>query len=225
VRAGSKAIRAVTFDVGGTLLEPRGSVGEIYAAVAAEWGVTGLSPELLTQRFRAAWQARRDFNHSRAEWAEVVDATFHGLTPVPPSRTFFGELYRRFATSAAWHVYPDVRPALTALAARGCRLAVISNWDQRLRPLLRRLGLLPHFAAVVVSCEAGFAKPAPTIFELAARQLCLCPDEILHVGDEVACDLRGARAAGLRAVRIVRGARLRPSPGQITSLHALQKLL
>jgi len=98
-------IRAVTFDAGFTLLEPRGSVGQVYAEVAAEHGFPSLSPELLTRRFRQAWRMHPNFNHSRAEWAEMVDATFRGLTPLPPSQTFFGALYRRFAEPEAWRVY------------------------------------------------------------------------------------------------------------------------
>jgi putative hydrolase of the HAD superfamily len=213
-------IRGVSFDAGFTLLEPRGSVGQVYAEVAAEHGFPGLSPELLTRRFRAAWRARPDFSHSRAEWAELVEATFHGLTPIPPSQTFFGAIYRRFAEAKAWQVYPDVGPALRALKQRGLKLAVISNWDLRLRPLLQQLGLLHEFDAVVVSCECGFAKPCPAIFALAARQLSLSPREILHVGDERKCDFRAARVAGFQARHLVREAR-RTAAAQIASLRAI----
>ena len=111
-------IRAVSFDVGGTLLSPRGSVGQVYAEIAAEWGFRNLPPEILRQRFRAAWRARPIFNHSRAEWSELVDAAFAGFVPVAPSWTFFGALYRRFAFPQAWEIFPDVLPALRALRKR-----------------------------------------------------------------------------------------------------------
>jgi len=224
VSRANRQIRAVSFDVGGTLLRPRGSVGRIYADVAAEWGFRGLPPAILRQRFRAAWRARPIFNHSRAEWAELVDAAFAGFVPVPPSRTFFGELYRRFAFPKAWEVFPDVLPALRALKRRGFRLAVISNWDQRLRPLLCRLRLLNFFDVVVVSGEVGFTKPSPAIFEIAARRLRLSPNEILHVGDEPGSDWRGAREAGFRSALLARGRRPFRSR-RISSLHTLEKLL
>jgi putative hydrolase of the HAD superfamily len=111
---------------------------------------------------------------------------------------------------------------LWALKQRGRKLAVISNWDQRLRPLLQQLGLLREFEAVVVSCECGFAKPCPAIFELAARQLDLPPREILHVGDERRCDFLAARVAGFQAFHLVRDAR-RTTAAQITSLRAIVK--
>jgi FMN phosphatase YigB (HAD superfamily) len=49
------------------------------------------------------------------------------------------------------------------------------------------------------------------------------PAETLHVGDSLEMDVQGARAAGLRAAWLKRGARRR-SPGQILSLEALNKL-
>ena len=99
-------------------------------------------------RFAAAWRIAKRFRHSRSDWAQLVDATFRGLTTLPPSRTFFEALYARFARAGAWRVFDDVPPTLEALASRGLKLAVISNWDERLRPLLTLLtataGRLPY---------------------------------------------------------------------------------
>ena len=161
-------IRAITFDVGGTLIEPWPSVGHVYAEVAARHGVRNASAALLEARFRAAWQARPGFENSRAGWEAVVDAAFAGLVERPPRETFFGELYERFAEAAAWRVFDDVLPALDALAARGLALGIVSNWDERLPVLLRRLGLFPRFKTVIVSHEAGVSKPSSAIFNHAA---------------------------------------------------------
>src|SRR5436853_568573 len=164
-------IAAVTFDVGGTLIEPWPSVGHVYAEVAGRHGRPGLPVETLNRRFAAAWRGLASFNYSRAEWAGLVDEVFRGLTPVPPSRTFFGELYELFAEPAVWRIFEDVRPALDTLAAAGLKLGVISNWDERLRPLLGRLGLIRYFGAVLVSGEVGCVKPQPAIFQQAAARL------------------------------------------------------
>lgn len=59
-------IQAVTFDVGGRLIEVWPSVGQIYAEVAARNGVKGLSAGLLDWRFAAAWRAAKRFSHSRS---------------------------------------------------------------------------------------------------------------------------------------------------------------
>ena len=62
-------IRAVTFDVGGTLIEVWPSVGHVYAEVAAWHGVEGPSAGMINRRFAAAWKAARQFKYSRAHWA------------------------------------------------------------------------------------------------------------------------------------------------------------
>jgi putative hydrolase of the HAD superfamily len=194
-------LQAVTFDVGGTLIEPWPSVGHVYAEVAARFGVRA-EPELLNRGFHAAWRARRDFDYSRAAWYGLVRATFGAGVPLPPE--FFPAVYERFAEPDTWRVFDDVVPALDALAARGLRLAVISNWDERLEPLLRRLELHRRFEAVVVSCAVGATKPSPAIFAQALQRLGLPAGAVLHVGDGEREDWAGARGAGLAAVLLQR---------------------
>jgi putative hydrolase of the HAD superfamily len=196
-------VQAVTFDVGGTLIQPRPSVGHVYAQVAARHGITAAADEL-DLRFRFCWTNRKDFNHSRAGWEALVDEVFDGLTPEPPSRTFFPELYAYFAEPEAWHVFEDVVPALEMLRQAGMKAGIISNWDERLRGLLRKLRLLDCFQVMAISCEVGAVKPAPAIFHFAASQFGLTPQSILHVGDDPERDVRGAAAADFRSVQIQR---------------------
>ncbi len=202
---GKPKIRAVTFDMGGTLMEPWPSVGHVYAKVAAAHGVQA-SPEILNQRFAAAWKAKTNFRHEKSDWAALVDATFSGLCRTPPSQSFFPELFDAFADASAWKVFDDVIPCLERLRRDGIKLGVISNWDDRLRPLLKKLGLDKYFDSIVISCEAAEPKPARKIFRTAARQLGVTPHEILHIGDSPAEDIKGARAAGFQALLLTRGA-------------------
>lgn len=199
-----KNIRAVTFDVGGTLIEPFPSVGDVYSEVAARHGIH-IPPGTLNNHFAAAWKAKKGFGHSMRDWSDLVDATFAGLVQTPPSQTFFPDLFAEFTKPTAWRIFDDVIPFLERLRATGVRLAVISNWDERLRPLMKALDLASYFEAIVVSIEVGFAKPAKQIFETAARQLQLPPGQILHIGDSVVEDVTGARAAGFSAMLIARG--------------------
>lgn len=197
-------LKAVTFDVGGTLIEPWPSVGYLYAEVAAAQGEAGLDPGLLDRRFHEAWANRGGFDYSEAAWRDLVDRVFAGLVATPPSRSFFPRLWERFARREAWRVYDWVRGTLAELAGRGLRLGVISNWDVRLRPLLGELDLAGAFETMVVSCEVGATKPSPVIFAETARRLGLAPGAILHVGDSAMEDEAGARAAGFRAMRVRR---------------------
>jgi len=216
--------QAVSFDVGGTLIQPWPSVGGVYAEVAAQHGVKNISPEKLNKKFASAWRAKKNFQHTHEDWAALVDQTFAGLCASRPSQSFFPAIYQRFAELGAWRMYDDVLPALDALASKDIPLAVISNWDERLRPLLEQFRLDRYFEIIVVSCEVGFAKPSPVIFEHAAKKLGIAPENIMHVGDSAKEDVAGAKAAGLEALLIDRD-KTSIQAQQVSSLRQLEGLL
>ncbi len=206
-RTAGTEVRAVTFDVGGTLIEPWPSVGGLYAEVAGRLGVGALDADGLDARFRAAWRTAHQgdgFDYSRRAWMDLVRATFSGLTGRAADPDLFGALWHRFTEPDAWRVFPDVVPCLEVLAARGLRIAVVSNWDGRLRPLLGRLGLADRFEFVVASAEIGAHKPSREIFVHAADRLGLPSSALMHVGDSFREDLDGARSAGWQALLVDR---------------------
>ena len=215
-----ESIRAVTFDVGGTLVEPWPSVGHIYAEEAAKFGMAGLQPEALNRQFASVWKSRSDFDYSQAAWRELVNETFASLSPEPPGQHCFDAIYKRFARAPAWRVFEDVLPTLEALQVLGFKLGIISNWDERLHPLLGELGLCDRFDAIVVSHDTGHAKPAPEIFHRASAQLGVAADFILHVGDNATEDVVGARGAGMQAVLLDRKL-ARCNEGTVASLAEL----
>jgi putative hydrolase of the HAD superfamily len=68
--------------------------------------------------------------------------------------------------------------------------------------LLEQDGLRSHFGATIYSCDVGHAKPRAEPFVAALEKLGVRPEEALHVGDNERTDVRGALAAGMRAIRI-----------------------
>jgi len=213
-------VQAITLDAGGTLLKPWPSVGHLYAAVAAEHGVRGLSPRELNQRFMQAWTQLGGRAESRSDWAAIVQATFDQAPPFADPKGFFESLYARFTEPESWHVFEDVLPTLESLRRRNLRLGILSNWDDRLRPLLNRLGLTGYFEVIVVSCEVGHRKPAVEIFQHAARAFGIHPRNLLHVGDSEEHDIAGANQAGAQALGIRRDP-LQEDPDWISSLEML----
>ncbi len=208
-RGAGAEVRAVTFDVGGTLIEPWPSVGGVYADVSGRLGAGALDADMLDARFRGAWRtahAGNGFDYSRRAWTDLVRATFSGLTERAADPDLFEALWHRFTEPDAWRIFPDVVPCLEALAARGLRLAVVSNWDERLRPLLGRLGLADRFEFVVASAEVGVHKPSRAIFDHAAVLFGLPSSALMHVGDSFREDLDGARSAGWQALLVDRHA-------------------
>jgi len=209
-------IRAVTFDVGGTLMAPWPSVGHVYARVATAHIGFAADPERITRQFVSAWRARGEFDYSREGWFDLVRHSFHGVAEV--SEALFTALYDSFSTHDAWRVYDDVIPCFEALQKRDIRLAVISNWDTRLKPTLNSVGLYDYFDVITVSGEHGHNKPAREIFDATACALNLPSSEILHIGDSQREDYLGARHAGFHALHLDREAQ---TSGAIASLEGL----
>jgi putative hydrolase of the HAD superfamily len=196
------SLQAITFDAAGTLLEPSPSVGAIYARVAEECGIGPVSVDALNRQFAQAWKAKKDFDYSPRAWRRIVDQSFSGLAHTKPH--FFDHLYEEFALPHCWRVYEDVGPTLDRCRHHGLKLGIISNWDERLRPLLEQIGLAPYFDAIVVSVEVGHRKPEREIFQRAADLLQVSAGKILHIGDSIDEDLHGGVAAGFQAVLLDR---------------------
>ena len=92
--------------------------------------------------------------------------------------------------------FDDVVPGLEALHGM-YTLGTLTNGS--MRP--ERLGLEKYFDFIVMSVEhGGIEKPDPRIFEIAVREARCEPHELLHVGDHIEYDVRGANYAGVRSV-------------------------
>ena len=61
-------------------------------------------------------------------------------------------------------------------------------------------GMEPYFETLTVSDEVGVKKPNPEIFRYALKKAGATPEESLMIGDEMAVDIDGARAAGIDQV-------------------------
>jgi putative hydrolase of the HAD superfamily len=228
-----RLIKAVFFDAAGTLFGVNGSVGEIYAHLARAH-----DKEIAAADLEAGF--RRSFANAPAMafpgappeqlpvlekqwWRDVVWNVFAPLGPFPQFTDYFEALYARFAEADAWALYPDTLDTLSTLQARGLLLGIVSNFDSRLFGLLDGLGLARFFAPVVISIQAGAAKPEAAIFHQALAHHDLRPDEALHVGDSYEADVVGAQAAGLTPVLVDRRAHA-PSTEEYVRVKSLTEI-
>jgi putative hydrolase of the HAD superfamily len=206
-------IRAIVFDVGGTLIYPADPVGETYAKFARKRGVK-LAPEATTTAFREAFKscsprakgAVPNDGNDRAWWKQVVaKTTIDKSFPDPEAfEAFFEDVYLHFAKPDAWGIYPEALEVLEALRDRGVDLAVLSNWDARLHPVLDGSGLGEYLANRFISAELGWEKPDPAIYRHVTESLRLHPGSVLSVGDDPKNDVEGPRKAGWQALQIER---------------------
>ena len=205
--------RAILFDAAGTLFFLTKTVGYHYAYVGREVGLE-LDAQQLESAFYTAWQQmpRRPAidgprqNDDKGWWRDLVDHVFDQVAPSVNELdrdNFFEVAYEHFAEVGAWELYPEVPEVLEQLRPR-FQLAVISNFDGRLRFILQHLGISNYFSYIFISSELGADKPDPEIFRRALKIMQLNADEVLHVGDDPERDWKAAAAAGLLVFRLDR---------------------
>ena len=208
-----KPPKAIFFDAAGTLFHLNGTVGHHYALVGNEVGLT-LDAHQLDRAFYSTWKKMpcraatfgpRE-NDDKGWWRELVDLVLDeaasSLSELDRDN-FFEIAYEHFAESGVWELYPEVPGVLQQLRPR-FQLAVISNFDGRLRFILKHLGISKFFTHVFISSEIGADKPDPEIYRRALELIDLKANEVLHVGDDPERDWGAASAAGLSIFRLDR---------------------
>jgi putative hydrolase of the HAD superfamily len=214
----------VLFDAGDTLLAPAPSFQGRFVAVAAAHGLPleeAAVDAAIAEAVRAAeWPSDwTDPATQRSFWVgfyrQVLAALGH------EGRELAEALFAAFSDPAGYRLFDDARPALEALAGRGLRLGVVSNFEPWLEDVLALEGVDHLFAAVAISGKLGVAKPDPEIFLAALAEAGADPAATVHVGDQPANDVAAARAVGITPVLIDRFAR-HPDPD---GAHRVEDLL
>ena len=155
---------AIFFDAVGTLIYLTNTVGHHYALAGADIGLK-LDRHQLDDAFYLAWKkmprraaiADPREDDDKGWWRELVDLV---LVQVAPSLSefdrdnFFEIAYEHFAEPGVWELYPEVPGVLEKLQPR-FQLAVISNFDGRLRFILQHLGISKFFAEIFIYREIG----------------------------------------------------------------------
>lgn len=217
-------IRAITFDFGNTLVRVS---REGLRAVTERTAVEASAALRLgdAAAFRVAWAEERDrqFREEVPAFREVdlhqravrILARLRGMPPPAPHERWDDGTAAGFAepaevdavvdtySRAFVETMPPVDGAgdlLAGLAGRGFRLAILSNWPlaATIDRYVAGAGWDRHLAGIFVSQRIGTIKPHPAIFAFAADALGMPPGSILHVGDDWAADVVGAREAGWR---------------------------
>lgn len=211
---GARDYHTLFFDVGGTLLRTNPSVGAIYAEVAARHGIEVDAKEIENRMRNSFFQHRFGERDKRIEtadhtlsldsayrfWYELVRTGLGPAADVPQYDVFFEDVFEEFARARRYRFFSDVEPVLSSLERMGCRLGIISNWDARLRRILREMDVEKRFEVIVISGEVGAEKPDARIYHTAREMAGAGPDApLIQIGDSRRDDVDGAKAAGFDA--------------------------
>jgi putative hydrolase of the HAD superfamily len=224
----SNGIRGIVFDAVGTLIKPVPSVAESYTLAARRQGVE-LDTEEVRLRFHVHFQSDEvhgsqgvlstDEATECRRWRRIVAGV---LPEVPDPESAFDELWDHFSRPDSWQCYADVAPVLDVLAANEISVCVGSNFDSRLRGVVRGLPeLRTRIDCLVISSEVGFRKPHPTFFQAVCAELRLPAARVLCVGDDPENDVRGAIRAGLSGLLLDRGVQAQGDLPHVPNLTAV----
>ncbi|WP_106399966.1 HAD family hydrolase [Actinocorallia populi] len=181
------AIRSVVFDVGETLMDD-----STFWGSWADW--LGVPRHTLA----ALVGAVTALGHDNVEALRLICPDFD-LAAERQAREEAGQ----GETISESDLYPDVRPALSALKANGLWVGIAGNQTTRAAELLAALDL--PVDAIATSGQWGVAKPSTEFYDYLIAWAPGAPDEIVYVGDHPVNDILPAKAAGLHTAHIRRG--------------------
>lgn len=189
------SIRAVAFDLDGTLIDSAPDIGHALNTTLAAAGLRcfdlatvrswiGDGPDALIARALEAQGVSPDDLALR----QALRAGFDAATLAAPL--------------AHGHVFPGITELLHQLSAHRYPLAVVTNKPTRLaHAVVEAAGLLPWFAHVQGADSAAQRKPSPLMLQTTAAHLGVVPLNLLMVGDAPP-DILAAWAAGCPAALV-----------------------
>jgi putative hydrolase of the HAD superfamily len=212
----SADIRAVAFDVNGTLVEisTEDDMAQIFRAIGHFLTYQGVDLrrhqvrdryfEILKEQQKTSREKYPEFD-AVAIWRTMIDEHMTDFTRRLPAEKlaqmplFLAEMYRGISRRRL-RLYPHVRDVLNALRGR-FRLAVVTDAQRAYaRGELHKVGLLDYFDPIVVSGDHGYRKPDGRLFKRALDGMGVAAEHTLYVGNDMYRDVYGAREAGMTTV-------------------------
>lgn len=215
----NRFIRAILFDLGGTLMYARHPWEPIEAradqALVDQLRAHGVD---IPPEFAAEFRARiADYYNEREQslfettYFSVVRAMLlergHAHVTEAVIRSALDALYS--ITQGNWVLEEDALLMLKMLESAGYRMGLVSNAgdDKDVLQLVERFRLEPYFDFILTSAACSYRKPHPRIFELALSYWNIPAQDAAMVGDTLEADILGAQNVGLYSIWITRRAR------------------
>jgi HAD superfamily hydrolase (TIGR01549 family) len=208
-------IRAICFDLDGTLRYSRPTFAEAFFDIAASLGVS-YSPEMRRHAARWLhyyWARSKELISDRelyagqdeAFWRNHARLLLEALGCAPLQAEELAAVASQRMTDEFKPedcVFPDVPQVLQELKAAGFSMAVLSNRSKPYLEELENLRLAGYFDFTLHAGEVGGWKPDIFIFQRAVERLGIQPSQSLYVGDNYYADVVGANRAGMKPVLI-----------------------
>lgn len=208
-------IKAIFFDVGGTLLYPSPiEIGQVIKYVMNKTFSISIVLESVYNISASIDKYYKKIENGSSwwtimatgiiEWLENVDVDMRGLCYSKNQaflQYFEQKLKEKHSERNLWHYYlNNTHDVLEYLKGKGYYLAVISNSDGQVRRLLTEAQLDRYFNFIIDSHFVGVEKPNKRIFELGIKASKFKPHEIIYIGDIYSIDVMGAQGSGMQTI-------------------------
>jgi len=122
--------------------------------------------------------------------------------------------------------YPKVKQTLKKLKKKGIKLAIVTD-APRLKAFQRldAMGIVNYFDIVVGLEDTGKTKPSNLPFKKVLKALKLKPSQVLHVGDSISRDIKGAKAVGMKTCFAKYGSLSKRKSGADFEIEGIGELL
>ena len=187
---------AVLFDFGGTLDADGLTWKERFHSLFGAEGVA-VEPRRFDPAFHAADDALVGAVPETFSLEETVQRVADGVARAlrPDDAGLGSRVAARFLADA--RVCLESNAPILERLARSYRLGVVSNFYGNLATVCDNAQVRRYFGVIVDSARVGLSKPDPRIFMTAVEALGIEPGRAVMVGDSLARDMAGARAAGM----------------------------
>jgi HAD superfamily hydrolase (TIGR01549 family) len=162
-------------------------------------------------RISDAWWNRNQGRLPRGKRKPLLQESYEVLMQnlgITDTKELARKIEREWHARAGFILYPDTVGCLEELRRRGVPTGIITQNldtnDEFRQHALTITGIGGYFSVVATSESLGYDKPDPRLFLEAANLTGFPVQSILHVGDNVDLDIKGARAAGMQAILIQR---------------------
>lgn len=190
----TRAIRAVLFDLDGTLIDSAPDLGAAADKMRTDRGMTSIALE--------------HYRPMAGAGARGMLGVAFGVTPDAPEfaglrEEFFCNYEARMTQST--YLFDGVAELVAALAPRGLLWGIVTNKSQRFtKPLVASIAAFASSGVVVSGDTTAHSKPHPAPLLHAASELQVLPHQCLYVGDDER-DIVAGKAAGMRTVAAAYG--------------------
>ncbi|AAZ35068.1 N-acetylmuramic acid 6-phosphate phosphatase MupP [Pseudomonas savastanoi pv. phaseolicola] len=184
-------LRAVLFDMDGTLLDTAPDFIAIAQAMLADRNLPAVPDKLIRDEVSGGARA-------------MVAATFTMSPEDPQFEALRLEFLERYQRDCAVHsrLFDGMGELLVDIEKAGLIWGVVTNKPVRFaQPIMEQLGLAERSAVLICPDHVTHSKPHPEPMILACKMLDLDPASVLFVGDDLR-DIESGRDAGTKTAAV-----------------------